>query len=245
MSDKFKIRDTNRGNEREAESRSEAEETKNDLVSLGADPTHIEIVPPGETDGGTEAVDAEVVDHTDEKEDADHIVPCGICGDDVDVTQPTAASGGGGKPVHKDCVTEDESAPKPTPADADDLPDDPPIDSDPVQWLPSHFVDTIQGVPTVNRKGYAVIASKYGISVTSEPVTLPSDTDFEYAEFRATAVTPDGKEYSGFGSAHVDRQDGDDKYLLAELAETRAMKRAVAWSSGVGMTAASELMGDL
>jgi len=65
MSDTWIIRDTDRGNEREAESRSDAEETKNDLVSLGADPTHIEIVPPGETDGGTEAVDAEVVDHTD------------------------------------------------------------------------------------------------------------------------------------------------------------------------------------
>jgi len=37
----------------------------------------------------------------------------------------------------------------------------------------------------------------------------------------------------------------DDAYLLAELAETRAMKRAVAWASGVGMTAASEMMGSL
>jgi len=60
------IKDTSRGNEREAESRSDAEDTKSDMVSLGADPSHIEIVPPSETDGGVaESVDAEVIDHTE------------------------------------------------------------------------------------------------------------------------------------------------------------------------------------
>jgi hypothetical protein len=126
-----------------------------------------------------------------------------------------------------------------------DIPDNPSVEQDPVSWMPDHFIDDIQGVPTVNRKGYAVIASQYGVSVTAEPVTLASDTDREYAEFRAIATTEDGQEYSGFGSAHVDRMDGDDEHLLNELAETRAMKRAVAWASGVGMTAAEEMMGSL
>jgi hypothetical protein len=202
MSNKFVIRDTNRNNERKAKSRSEAKETKNDLVSLGADPSQIEIISLEETNGDTETVDAKVVEHTG------------------NTAEPPAADG-------------------------EQLPDDPPIDADPVDWLPNHFVDDIQGVPTVNRKGYAVIASKYGISVTAEAVTLPSETEFKHAEFCATARTPDGKEYSGFGSAHVDRQDGDDTYLLAELAETRAMKRAVAWASGVGMTAVAEMQGTL
>jgi hypothetical protein len=131
-------------------------------------------------------------------------------------------------------------------SDHTDLPDEKPgMDVDPVDWLPGHFVDTIQGVPTLNRKGYAVMCERFGVSVTSEPVTLPSETDFEYAEFKATAVTEDGTEYSGFGSAHVDRQDGDDKHLLAELAETRAMKRAAAWATGIGMTAAEEMQGEL
>ncbi len=119
------------------------------------------------------------------------------------------------------------------------------ISQDPLTVMPSHFVDEIQGVPTINRKGYAVLAEHYGISVTAEPVTLPSETDFEYAEFRAIATTEDGTEYSGFGSAHVDRQDGDDKHLLAELAETRALKRAVSWATGVGMTAKSEMENSL
>jgi hypothetical protein len=76
-------------------------------------------------------------------------------------------------------------------------------------------------------------------------VTLASETDNEYAEFRAVATTEDGQEYSGFGSAHVERQDGDDPYLLNELAETRAMKRATAWATGVGMTAIEEMRGVL
>lgn len=129
--------------------------------------------------------------------------------------------------------------------DEQDLPTDPSVADDPVDWLPSHFIDSIQGVPTVNRKGYAVIASKYGVAVEAEPITLPSETDFEYAEFQATATTADGDTYSGFGSAHVDRKDGDDPHLLAELAETRAMKRATAWATGVGMTAVEELQNDL
>ena len=90
-----------------------------------------------------------------------------------------------------------------------------------------------------------MLAENYGISVVAEPVTLPSATDFEYAEFQATATTEDGVEYSGFGSAHVDRMDGDDAHLLAELAETRAMKRAVSWATGIGMTAQEEMENSL
>lgn len=194
----FTLIDNRKDREREFDTRAEAEETKEDLIGLGASPEDLEVVNETslvESDGGEATVEAEPVE-----------------------SEPTA----------------------------DDLPEEPPsVEEDPVDWLPGHFVDTIQGVPTVNRKGYAVIASKYGVEVTAEPVTLPSESDFEYAEFRAVAVTEDGREYSGFGSAHVDRQDGDDKHLLAELAETRAMKRATAWATGVGMTAASELMGEL
>jgi len=119
------------------------------------------------------------------------------------------------------------------------------ISDDPLSVMPSHFVDRIQGTPVINRKGYAVLAEHYGIEVVAEPVTLPGATDHTYAEFRAIATTEDGTEYSGFGSAHVDRQDGDDPYLLAELAETRAMKRCVAWATGVGMTAKVEMEGSL
>lgn len=125
------------------------------------------------------------------------------------------------------------------------VPSNPSVSEDPLSWVPGHFTDEIQGVPTINRKGYAVLAAQYNISVEAEPVTLPAETEFEYAEFRAVATTEDGQTYSGFGSAHVDRKDGDDEHLLAELAETRALKRATAWATGVGMTAVEELKGEL
>jgi hypothetical protein len=132
------------------------------------------------------------------------------------------------------------------PDDVVNVPDEgPSLDENPTDWLPGHFIDEIQGVPTVNRKGYCMIASKYGVSVTAEPVTTASESGFEYAEFRAIATTEDGKEYSGFGSAHVDRQDGDDAHLLNELAETRALKRACAWATGIGLTAIEELKNEL
>jgi len=199
------IKNTNTGKEREVESRAEAEETRDNLISIGASPDQLEIVPPKASDGGTETKQPEVVD------------------------EPEPAP----EPAENETVA------------VESIPENPPIDQDPITWLPEHFIDSIQGVPTINRKGYCVIASAFDISVTSEPVTLASETEFEYAEFKAVATTDDGQEYSGFGSAHVDRQDGDDAYLLNELAETRAMKRAVAWSSGVGLTAAEELQGEL
>lgn len=125
----------------------------------------------------------------------------------------------------------------------EEIPDNPSVADDPIDWVPSHFVDEIQGVPAINRKGYAVLAEQYEIEVTREFVTYPSDTDFEYAEAEATAVTRDGRAYSGFGSASIERDD--DPTLLGELAETRAIKRSLALATGVGMTAVSELKNEL
>lgn len=119
------------------------------------------------------------------------------------------------------------------------------IQNDPLDFMPGHFIDNIQGTPAINRKGYAVLAAHYNIGVKAEPVVRASETEFEYAEFQATAVTENGVEYSGFGSAHVERMDGDDKYLLNELAETRACKRALALATGVGVVSAEEMKGEL
>jgi len=196
----FIVRDTDRGNERPCESRSEAEEVAEELRSLGAD---VEILAPGEGDN------VDVVEHEETPKEAHTVEP-----DNVDAEALDAVA-------EKDIAT------------------------DPLSVMPKHFVDQIQGVPTINRKGYAVLAEHFNVSVTAEPITLPSETDFEYAEFRAVATTEDGQEYSGFGSAHINRQDGDDPYLLAELAETRAMKRATAWATGVGITAYTEMSNSL
>lgn len=153
-------------------------------------------------------------------------------GVDVELLPPGKTDGG------KTTVVEEPAEVEPQ---ADVQLDKKSITDDPMQWLPSHFIDEIQGVPAINRKGYAVLAEHCNISVKAEAITLPSETDLEYAEFQAVATTPDGTEYTGHGSAHVDRDD--DPTLLAELAETRAMKRATAWATGVGMTAVEEMEG--
>lgn len=129
---------------------------------------------------------------------------------------------------------------------AEPIPEPSNLTSDPLDVISKNanqFTDDIKGKTVINRQGYAVLAERFDISVVADPVTLPSEADNDYAEFRAIATTDDGKEYSGFGSASVDR--GDDSTLLAELAETRAMKRATAWATGVGMTAVSELENEL
>lgn len=209
------LKDKEQNNTREFDTRSEAEAQKAELVDLA----------------GADPDDL-VIEASENHSEPDGQEPTEVIDSGSPNPQPNSKHSGAEKP------------PTPTP-NGGELPDDPSVADDPVDWLPSHFIDTIQGVPTVNRKGYAVIASKYNVAVESEPVTLPSETDFEYAEFRATATTADGESYNGFGSAHVDRQDGDDKHLLAELAETRAMKRATAWATGVGLTAVEEMKGEL
>jgi hypothetical protein len=193
------------------DSKSEAEETKDDLVQLGADPRHLEIVPPGESvqsDSDTSKGDVEGVG------EADPVTP----------------------EEHQEAKAVESST------GTDPLPESKPdLDTDPIEWMPSHFVDEIQGVPTLNRKGYAVMAEQFGVSAKAEPIVRASESDFEYAEYRGVAVTADGVEYTDIGSAHVERMDGDDKYLLNELAATRAKKRAASWALGVGMTAKEEM----
>ena len=58
------IKNTNTGKEREVESRAEAEETRDNLISIGASPDQLEIVPPKASDGGTESKQPEVVEDT-------------------------------------------------------------------------------------------------------------------------------------------------------------------------------------
>ena len=209
MSEAWILRNNDRGNERECESRAEAEEARDKVISLGASPEALEIVPPGQeakADGGTETVEPEVVDNSTPE-----------IADEAEAEASLEA------------VDQLQSAP---------------VDADPLTAMPGHFVDVIQGQPTINKKGYCVLAERFGISVTSEPLVRASETDFDYAEWQATATTEDGREYSGTGSAHVARDDGDDPYMLNEHAETRAMKRAVQWATGVGIVGYVEMTGD-
>lgn len=174
---------------------------------------------PQATDGGTQEVDAEVVDHS----------PKG------DPGTPAAQKA---DPRNQTPVEPEQQS-----TQSYDLPDKPPVDEDPLTWMPDEFTDTIDQTTVINRKGYEVMAHHYGISTQSECLVGPEEAGFEFARVQATATKPDGTEYQAHGSAHTDR--GDDSYLLLEMADTRARKRAIAQATGVGMVAVSELQNSL
>jgi len=117
------------------------------------------------------------------------------------------------------------------------------VAEDPLNWVPGEFVDEIDGSQAINRKGFEVLSHFYDISVETEIVVPPEETDHEYCRAVATATTPDGRECQAHGSAHVDR--GDDSYLLLEMADTRARKRALSIATGVGAVAVAELKSEV
>ena len=128
----------------------------------------------------------------------------------------------------------------------DSLPDEMPdsVRTDPLDVVPEYMVDYVEGQPAINKRGYAVIANRFDIAVEAEAITTAGETDHEYAEFKARAwKKEDGPEhaYTGHATARAseDRRGMADN--LNEMAETRAMKRAVAWASGVGILAWEEL----
>jgi len=214
----FKVRDTSNGNERTCDSRSEAEETKNDLVSLGADPTKIEIVPPGEgenTAPDAAEVLAEETGEPKEKFEPEQEIPEF---DEQDM-----------KPVEESKGAIDELGES--------------LGTDPLSILPGHMIDTIQGQPAINKRGYAMIAERYGVSVKAEIETYPWENEDGRCVAKAVATTEDGKEYQDYASAA--ESDGDMSDQLVELASTRALKRVTGWATGLGIVSYQELSSEL
>ena len=124
------------------------------------------------------------------------------------------------------------------------VPDDPNLTDDPFAWMPGDFVDTIDGTPTINRRGYAALGRKFGISAPDITVHVgPEETDHTYCRVQATVEDDEGRTYQNHGSASVER--GDDATLLLELAVTRGRKRALAGATGVGLIAVEELKNEL
>jgi hypothetical protein len=197
-----------------------------------------------------------------------HVSLCDECGDD-DVRIEMGDAGGasaGQTQLHRQrtdgrgaaveqgaAESADATSADAAPGDADrpdpaaDLPDEMrSVRTDPLDVVPGYMIAEVEGQPTINKRGYAVIANHFDIVVNAEPITTAGETDHEYAEFRARAWhKDDGPEhaYTGHGTARAteDRRGIADN--LNEMAETRAMKRAVAWASGVGILAWEEMAG--
>lgn len=130
----------------------------------------------------------------------------------------------------------------PAPSLPSEMPDS--VQTDPLDIVPEYMITTVEGQPTINKRGYAVIANHFDIRVRSEAITTAGETDHEYAEFRATAwergESPE-RGYTGHATARATEDRRGIENNLNEMAETRAMKRAVAWASGMGILAWEEM----
>jgi len=215
-------------NARSFDSRSEAESKANDLAAMdGVDSDEIEVVQgdfdsyaayKGTADGG----EVNYVEHTaDESSAEDEPVP-----DDTSTDEPAQT------PAQEPQGFGDALA---------ELGEE--LETDPLSILPSHMVDTISGEPAVNKRGYAMIAERYGIETSAEIVSFPWENDENRCVAKATAITEDGKEYTGWATACA--EDGDMEDQIIELAETRSLKRSVSWASGVGIVSYQELTNQL
>lgn len=110
--------------------------------------------------------------------------------------------------------------------------------ADVLENVPERFVMTLDGEPYIRREGYARLARQVGLSVESEMITWASETDLELAEARAVVRDDDGRTWTGSATAHRDTEDLLNAHAnLNELAETRAITRALSWATGAGISA--------
>lgn len=97
--------------------------------------------------------------------------------------------------------------------------------------------------PRPGEPEYPGVSDYADVAVKAEAITTAGETDHEYAEFRATAWRKDeGPEngYTGHATARAVEDRSGIEHRLNEVAETRAMTRAVAWASGRGPTPGEE-----
>jgi len=211
----YTIIDHGNENTRTEPARSDAEDKAKDLKMMVDDPTEIEVV-----QGDYENYE-DYQNDSDDSESEDEPVPV-----------PTEAP-------------EDVIDAEPTETAVDDPLDElgESLGTDPLSILPGHMIDQIQGQPAINKRGYAMIAERYGVEVQAHIEQYPWDNDEGRCVARAVAETEDGKTYQDHATAC--EGDGDMSEQLVELASTRALKRVTGWATGLGIVSYQELSKEL
>jgi len=154
---------------------------------------------------------------------------------EIETTDAATPKSDGGE---VDAEVVDHTEPEPSENFEDELPENPPVDTDPLDWIPAEFQDTIDGSIAINRKGFEVLAHHYNISCETDMVEFSDETVIH----KATAKTEDGTVYTAYGEAHSSE---DKPEQLVRLSDTRAFKRSVSRATGIGMVAVSELKNEL
>lgn len=120
------------------------------------------------------------------------------------------------------------------------------IDSDPLDVLPGWMITQVSyndrgdSSTTINKRGCQVIAEYLGLDmVDRDPIKRAHETDFEFATYEITMQKPDGRTFTGVGTARADDTDQGESagWKLDMMAETRAYKRAVKSATGGGIEA--------
>jgi hypothetical protein len=208
----FTVIDHDRKNRKEFDNRADAEDAADTAREFGSDDVEIVVNDGAETDGGNAAeVLAEETGKPQDEFEPDADVPAP---DDLE-SVPGVAGGMA-------------------------------IDSDPLDVLPGwmttqvSYNDRGDSSTTVNKRGCQVIAEYLGLDMVDRNVVKRAhETDFEFATYEITMKKPDGRTFTGTGTARADESDQGDGagWKLDMMAETRAYKRAVKSATGGGIEA--------
>jgi hypothetical protein len=176
------------------------------------------LVPEVDEDLDVETVEAEVVEH-------------GAAADQDDVVDANEKADLSGERA--------DHAASPTPSDGT-LPSaelDDPFASE-LEDVDDRFIMTLGGDPYIRREGFQRLARQEGYRVATEIVTWASETDCELAEARAEILEDGEVVATGTGTAYLPEEDlSGAAGNLNELAETRALSRAMGWATGAGLSA--------
>lgn len=222
------------GNSKQFESRAQAEDRKAELEGFDASYT---IEQKGVEDVGAEVIDMSEQDggnNSDTDDDDEKIMGvdvCVHCENEID----------DGHCPDCDGTVETEAIETDTKEALDTLGES--IENDPLNVLPKYMITTVDGQPSLNKRGVSVLAYHYDVSVTERTVVAyPHDHKYETAVVEIMVEGGDGRTFSGIGEAHVDETP---KHQLLRMAETRAYKRAVIFATGTGIVSYQEMVSHL
>ena len=204
--------------EREFESVEDAEDQRQDLIGLGADPEDLEVVEVNEN--GTQSQE-DTIEQTEQEPRPTEPV-------DPEVQQrPTQSDTG---VVEAEPVEPEEPIEK--------------LSHDPITFLKSvndEFVNYIHGEPAISKKGFRFIQREFEISTESDVVEVVDDP--LGCIVWAKAELPDGYSAEAHGEGWQFESDVDDNEFV-RYADSRAKNRAISDLTSAGALAVSELQGD-
>jgi len=251
--DAWGIYDTTQDNLQLAESKSDAEDRRNDIVALGADPGAIEVRQPGDLPAGrtvTDWCDACTAETEHEVQQNGATLVCL----EHDGETPEPDGGTAGEAVDPEIVdhspgsdtdtTDTESVATDAPAaDArSTTPQTEVVGEDPIEWLEKKngdFVNRIQGTPAISKQGFRYLQQRFGLSTESEVVETFSDPLGVIVWARAEL--PDGQSAEAHGEGYRSERDVDNNEVV-RYADTRAKNRAISDLTSAGALAVAELL---